>query len=314
MSRKIFFIASLLFTFGLFASVASAASLDRNLVAGSYGSDVLLLQKCLNESPDTLVSTTGAGSMGGETNYFGNLTKQAVIKYQNKYAQQILIPVGLTNGNGFVGPSTRSHLNANCKVLLGTNTQTTQTSTPVQTQTLVDNGYPVITGISPTEGPGGTDITLTGKNFDLFNDISISFSSKDRLQKVRSNNSGTSISFKLDEDGTAAFMGEIDGLSQKLLDEMPGSTDCDKETVYRKDPDGSYAHNSSGNRIVESIKKVNCKTKKATQLGQDEINRVNKVIDRFPDVPIKIYVTNKVGRSNTVEFNLQMEKISKFPR
>lgn len=77
---------------------------ERNLNIGMAGDDVSALQKILISEgvwgrPD--IETTG---------YFGPITKQAVVAFQEKYAQEILEPIGLENGTGFVGPLTRSYL------------------------------------------------------------------------------------------------------------------------------------------------------------------------------------------------------------
>jgi len=80
------------------------ASFSRNLSLGMSGEDVKLLQ-------ETLIQEGVWNSDAGATGYFGFITKQAVIKYQEKYASDILEPLGLSQGTGFVGPSTIAHLN-----------------------------------------------------------------------------------------------------------------------------------------------------------------------------------------------------------
>lgn len=78
---------------------------------GATGNDVRNLQKLLNEKGFT-VATEGPGSKGNETNLFGFATKEALIKFQEAHAEEILVPAGLTKGTGFFGEYTRKYVNS----------------------------------------------------------------------------------------------------------------------------------------------------------------------------------------------------------
>ena len=79
--------------------------ISNSLYIGLEGDRVRCLQQFLKSQgqeiyPDGLV-----------TGYFGNLTKNAVAKFQEKYKEEILVPLGLSSGTGYVGPSTRAKIN-----------------------------------------------------------------------------------------------------------------------------------------------------------------------------------------------------------
>ncbi len=80
------------------------------------------VQQLLNNDVRTAVATSGPGSPGNESDYFGSLTEDAVIRFQELYSEEILAPNDLVAGNGYVGPSTRAKMNSLSSDTLADNT------------------------------------------------------------------------------------------------------------------------------------------------------------------------------------------------
>lgn len=87
-------------------SPASCASFSRDLYAGVLApEDVKCLQELLKKQGSPIYPE------GLVTGFFGEKTRQAVIRFQELYAGEILQPAGLAQGNGYAGVLTRRKLN-----------------------------------------------------------------------------------------------------------------------------------------------------------------------------------------------------------
>ena len=84
------------------SGVPAGVSFDYDLRERATGKIVRYLQVVLNADPETRIAQSGGGSPGRETNYFGQGTKNALIKFQRKH--------GLPT-TGFLGSQTRAKLN-----------------------------------------------------------------------------------------------------------------------------------------------------------------------------------------------------------
>ncbi len=79
----------------------------QDLRRGARGREVKELQRCLARFPEIYPE-------GRITSYFGSKTKAAVIRFQERYKEEILTPHDLTQGTGVVKGSTRVKLNQLC--------------------------------------------------------------------------------------------------------------------------------------------------------------------------------------------------------
>ena len=84
---------------------SSCQEFNQNLYFGMENEQVRCLQEFLKEQGKEIYP------QGLVTGYFGPLTQAAVIRFQERYAEEILEPLELQNGTGFVGSSTRDKIN-----------------------------------------------------------------------------------------------------------------------------------------------------------------------------------------------------------
>ena len=90
-----------------YAGIPVGFQFASNLKQGATSNDVKYLQILLNSD-----SATAIGNAGKETNYFGSATQAAVVKFQNKYASEVLVPYGISISTGFFGSASRAKANA----------------------------------------------------------------------------------------------------------------------------------------------------------------------------------------------------------
>jgi len=152
MARTLTLIPLFVLTVALPLSISAAiVNFERNLRLGDSGPDVKALQVILNANPLTHVASSGPGSPGDESTYFGFLTKQALIRYQELHSQDILIPAGLASGTGYFGLLSRAFVNS---------LESSKSS----------GGSPVVLAVEPAViERDGEEVIIRGGNFDSDN-------------------------------------------------------------------------------------------------------------------------------------------------
>jgi len=187
------FLLAPIFTF------ATSEEFVRNLRLGMRGEDVRSLQAVLNRDPDTRISSSGAGSPGNETDYFGPATKRALINFQEKYREEVLTPAGLISGTGFFGEKTRlkakslfaeaSFVKSVNPIVPTKNTNTTAAAivAPKTEARVMPEGSVFIAFPSRYSGKPGTSITISGYGFTL-TDNTVYFGAKGTVGNISSTN------------------------------------------------------------------------------------------------------------------------------
>lgn len=128
---------------------------EERMELGSRGEDVRELQRFLNRSEDTRVAQRGPGSAGNETEVFGYATRNALIRFQEKYREDVLDPWGFSQGTGIAGPTTLGKLN---ELLAEEAGFSFSSLSPLQSETIVIR----------TEREGELTAEFAGRESDFF--------------------------------------------------------------------------------------------------------------------------------------------------
>lgn len=295
---------------------AESVDFGRALSLGSRGEDVRELQKFLNIDSETTVATSGAGSVGNETNYFGPATKRAVIKFQEKYRNDILKPVGLSAGTGFFGSSTRA------KVVALQNT--TRNTPPLASSSApVSKGEVVVMFPSQYSGKVGTTITISGAGFTS-KDNTIYFGEGHAVEKASSWN-GQSISFNIPaipkgnyslfvknargESNKDAFFVVVDGVTpEPKIESVSPSRANNDETITIKGsgflPNGNMLRTGTG--IFESVSSIDGTTLVFKAQSGFYVSTTTPVSSKKISFPVWVHVVNENGVSNGKSFDLEL--------
>lgn len=174
--KNILLTAFILGCFLVSEKVHAETKITTFLKIGIYSPEVKILQQILNKDTSTKVATFGPGSPGSETNYFGAMTKKAVMAFQAKN--------GLI-ADGLVGAKTREKLNMFATVSLTSSSQifypygqnpnlVYPSTTTTQNTTTVSSGSNIlslsqtpisISSIYPNNALPGDTVDIRGSGF-----------------------------------------------------------------------------------------------------------------------------------------------------
>lgn len=312
--RVILFIILLLtpvFVFG------TSSNFPRNLSFGVRGEDVRELQKFLNKDVDTRIAETGLGSFGNETDYFGYATKRALIKFQEKYREEILAPSGLVSGTGIFGAKTRG------KMIAMRNSLIAHSPFPsTATSTLEIKGMVTVMFPSQYSGKAGTTITISGAGFTS-SDNTIYFGDGYVVEKALSWN-GQEISINVPEipkgnyslsvkntrgeSNRDAFFVVTDGTTPEPKVESIYPLTAERGTMVTINGAGFTAKGNTirtSTNIIKEVPSVNGTSVSFVVPASLFLGTTTQTLQKN-SLPIWVYIVNENGVSNGKSFTIKI--------
>lgn len=297
-------------------SFAATGDFSRTLFVGMRGEDVRALQKVLNGDAETRIASTGPGSFGFETDYFGPATKRALMKFQEKYRAEILTPAGLTAGTGVFGEKTR----AKARMLLVSPGVSKSVSVSAATSTPVQKGGVFIYYPSKYSGKPGTEVTISGLGFTPADNI-IYFGDTYSVTKASSGN-GQALSFKIPvvpkgvyhffvknargESKKEAFFAVTDGVTpEPKIESITPASALRGETVTIKGSGFAKTGNMvrTGVKVFEGISSADG-TSLSFVIPADVLTGTTTAPAKKFSLPVWVFVINENGVSNGKSFDL----------
>ena len=246
------FFSLFLFLCGAQGVFAQSFVFTKTMSAGFSGADVAELQKALNRSPDTQVATFGAGSPGAETTYFGPLTRAAVIRFQEKYKNEVLLPASVAQGTGYVGTFTLKKLNE-----LAINSGITYTPPVTTPATPSTATTPRIESIFPPSGLDGVTITIRGSNFSAKNTLVTGWGTFTDVPSADGKTITLAVNSQIPAEGKALLL----PLTYRVYVMADKQVSNESTFVLEKEPGITYVSDAERESIKkENIKRLNGET------------------------------------------------------
>jgi hypothetical protein len=328
--RSSLLLVAFLATFFSAASAVAAEYFPRDLAEGDQGIDVVNLQVALNAIAETRVASSGAGSPGMETEFFGRRTAEAVSRYQTMK--------GIKPADGKVYGQTRISLQADLEKITGASNSPSPTSskteapaaprsaeaaasTSPEVQKFKKNleaaraGAPIVFENLTVSAQAGERIGLVGYNFREGESYQIVIASTSKPFATAVATTSITLSFKVPRLRAGEYVLYVEGSNGRSADFNFFLGSRSRPEITRVTPDPIKVGDLvtiTGSRFgrkdvsvstsfgdLENLTVKNTKITFTSQLGAD-LPKIKSPAGGTTTIPVSLRVENPKGVSNSV--------------